>query len=196
MPLEAQTRLLRVLQQGEFVPGRRPPRGPRQRPHRRGQPPRSPAAGRPGRVPRGSVLPAERRPHPPAGRCASGSTTSRPWSSIFLAKGAGRRPAAEDADARGDGAPQVARLARQRPRAREPGPAPRRPLRRGHDRRGRDRARARAGPAAGAGGRGGRPTTASAGRSSATSTATSARTPAACRRQGSTTACCARSSVR
>ena len=72
MPLEAQTRLLRVLQQGEFVPVGGHHADARQRPHRRGQPPRPAAPGRPGRVPRGPVLPAERRPDPPAGAARAG----------------------------------------------------------------------------------------------------------------------------
>ena len=82
MPLEAQTRLLRVLQQGEFVPvgGHHPIRTNV----------RIVAASHrdlrlmvePGPVPRGPVLPAQRRAAAPAAAARAASTTSRPWCSI------------------------------------------------------------------------------------------------------------------
>ena len=163
MPLEAQTRLLRVLQQGEFVPvgGHHPVRTNV----------RIVAASHrdlrlmvgPGPVPRGSVLSPQRGAAAPAAAARAGRRHPGPGPAL-PGQGAGRRPAAEDADARGHGPAQVARLARQCPRAGEPRPPAGGPLRRGHDRRGRDRARARAGtaqPALDARGRS-RPTTISA----------------------------------
>ena len=61
MPMEAQTRLLRVLQQGEYTDRRRTHADQDQRAHRRGDQ-QGPALLDPaGAVPRGSVLPAECR---------------------------------------------------------------------------------------------------------------------------------------
>ena len=84
MPPEAQTRLLRVLQEGEYmtVGGRDADQG--QCPHRRGHPSRPAPPDPAGPVPRGSVLSPERRADPPAAACASGSTTSPSWPTTIL----------------------------------------------------------------------------------------------------------------
>ena len=82
MPPEAQTRLLRVLQEGEYTTGRRPHADPGQCAHRRGHPSRPAPADPPGPVPRGSVLPPERGADPAAAACASGSRTFPIWPAI------------------------------------------------------------------------------------------------------------------
>ena len=88
MPPEAQTRLLRVLQEGEYmtVGGRDADQG--QCPHRRGHPSRPAPPDPAGPVPRGSVLSPERGADPAAAACASASTTSPNWPTTIC----GRRP--------------------------------------------------------------------------------------------------------
>ena len=82
MPMEAQTRLLRVLQQGEYTTvGGRTPIKSRRAHHRRHQ--QGPAHADPaGPVPRGSVLPPQRRAAAAAAACASAPRTFPIWSAI------------------------------------------------------------------------------------------------------------------
>ena len=150
MPLEAQTRLLRVLQSGEFMPvgGRTPIKADLRIIAATHRDLRQLIA--PGPVPRGPVLPPERRADPAAaaararrGHPGAGPAFPRPG-----ARSRGCRPRRIEPD--GDGAPQGLRLARQRARAREPGAPPGRALRPGDDRRRGDRGRAARGGAAGA----------------------------------------------
>ena len=86
MPLEAQTRLLRVLQQGEYTTvGGRTPIKHRCAHHRRHQP-RSAPVDQPGPVPRGSLLPPQRRAAAPAAACASAPKTFPIWRAISCAR--------------------------------------------------------------------------------------------------------------
>ena len=197
MPLEAQTRLLRVLQEGEYtaVGGRAPIRADVRivaATHRDLR-----AADPPGPVPRGPVLPPERRADPPAAAARAQLPTSRRWSGISRRWRRARACRSKRLD---DAAMERLRrlsLAGQCPRAGKPGAAAGRALFAGGDRAstssrpssatrrrrrspagGRQRARARRRP------------------SSAISTAISPPTRAACRRPGSTIGCCARSSGR
>ncbi len=85
MPMDAQTRLLRVLQSGRVHHRRRRADDPRGRPHRRGDQQGSGRARPGGAVPRGSVLPAQRRARgppvaarAPAGRAFAGAPFPRP----------------------------------------------------------------------------------------------------------------------
>ena len=86
MPLEAQTRLLRVLQQGEYttVGGRTP--DPHRCAHHRRHQPRSAPVDRAGPVPRGSLLPPECGAAAPAALARAGGGHSPTWSVIFLRK--------------------------------------------------------------------------------------------------------------
>ena len=103
MPLEAQTRLLRVLQEGEYTDGRRPRADPRRRPHHRRDPSRPAPADPPGAVPRGSVLSPQRRADPPA--AAARAHRGHPGAgAAFLRAGGARGPAAQVARRSGDGA--------------------------------------------------------------------------------------------
>ena len=98
MPLEAQTRLLRVLQQGEYTTvGGRAADQDRCAHHRRDQS-RSAPADPAGPVPRGSLLPAERRAAAPAAlaRAGGGHSRSRP---PFPAQGRGGGAAGQAARA-------------------------------------------------------------------------------------------------
>ena len=141
MPLEAQTRLLRVLQQGEYttVGGRRSDQD-RCAHHRRHQP-RSAPTDPAGPFPRGFVLSAERRADAPAAlaRAHRGHPRS---GSPFPAQGGSRRPAAKAVAAGRDRSAEGAHLAGQCARAGKSDPAPRRPQsRRSYPRRrGSDRA--------------------------------------------------------
>ena len=96
MPMEAQTRLLRVLQQGEYttVGGRTADQD--QRPHRRRHQQGPAHPDQPGPVPRGSVLPAQRGADPPAAaaRAQRGHAGPRP---PLLHAGREGRPAGEAA---------------------------------------------------------------------------------------------------
>ena len=82
MPLEAQTRLLRVLQQGEYTDGRRQRADQDQCAHHRRHPPRPAPADQPGPVPRGPVLPAQRRAAAPAAAARAAAKTFPTWSAI------------------------------------------------------------------------------------------------------------------
>ena len=94
MPMEAQTRLLRVLQQGEYTTvGGRTPIKSRRAHHRRDQQ-GSAAADPAGPVPRGSVLPAQRRAAAAAAAARAHRGHSRP-DPAFLRAGRARRPAAQ-----------------------------------------------------------------------------------------------------
>ena len=118
MPLEAQTRLLRVLQEGEYTTvGGRTPIKTNVRiiaaTHRDLK-----AADPAGPLPRGLVLSPQRRahPHPAVARAARGRR--RPGAP-FPAPRRARRPRAEVDRGRRHRPPQGASLARQHPRARE-----------------------------------------------------------------------------
>ena len=78
MPMEAQTRLLRVLQEGEFttVGGRTPIK--HRRAHHRRHPPRSRDADPAGPVPRGPLLSPQRRAAPPAAAARAARGHRRP----------------------------------------------------------------------------------------------------------------------
>ena len=149
MPLEAQTRLLRVLQEGEYttVGGRTPIKTNvriiaathRDLRHQMQQ----------GAVPRGPLLPPQCRPRPPAAAARAGRGHRRSRPPLPPRRGArGSRP--EDAGAgRARPAAQVF-LARQRARTRESGPPAGRALLAGHDQRRDRRRRTRRAVAAGA----------------------------------------------
>ncbi len=132
MPLEAQTRLLRVLQQGEYTTvGGRTPIQHRCADHRRDEPRASP--DHPARTfPRRSLLPAQRRAAPVAAFARTGRGYSRSRAPFF-AQG-GRRGAARQADRHG-GSRSAAplSLAGQRARAGESDPAAGRASFRRHD---------------------------------------------------------------
>ena len=110
MPLEAQTRLLRVLQEGEYttVGGRTPIKADvriiaaTNRDLRIADPA--------GAVPRGSVLPPERRAACACRRCASGSRTFPSWRGISCDRAQDGGPAGQDARA-GRAGPAAARIA-------------------------------------------------------------------------------------
>ena len=129
MPMEAQTRLLRVLQEGEYttVGGRTPDQD--RRAHHRRHPPRPADADPAGPVPRGPVLPPQRRADPPAAAARARWRTSATSCGTSCAQAAKDGPRPEDASrpAR-DRAPEALPLAGQRARAGEPGPPARRAL--------------------------------------------------------------------
>ena len=79
MPPEAQTRLLRVLQEGEFTIGRRPAADQGECAHHRRDPSRPAQRDPPGPVPRGSVLPPERGADPPAAAARARRGHRRCW---------------------------------------------------------------------------------------------------------------------
>ena len=110
MPMEAQTRLLRVLQQGEYTTvGGRTADQDRRPDHRRHQ--QGPAhPDQPGPVPRGPVLPAQRGADPSAAapRTERGHAGPDP---PLLHAGREGRPAGQEHRAGGDGAAQALPLA-------------------------------------------------------------------------------------
>ena len=141
MPMEAQTRLLRVLQQGEYTTvGGRTPIKTERADRRRDQ--QGPALRHPaGRVPRGFVLPPQCRADPSSAVARALGGHPRPRARLLPAR-LGRGAADQDDRARGDGAPASLSLARQRARTRKSDPPPGRALSAGGDRRGVDRGRA------------------------------------------------------
>ena len=111
MPMEAQTRLLRVLQQGEYttVGGRVPIKI--ECPDRRGDQ-QGPAHLDPaGAVPRGPVLPAQRGAAAPAASARAGRGPPRPGAPLLRPCGEGGT-AAKAARRRGDGPAEALPLAR------------------------------------------------------------------------------------
>ena len=82
-------------QRRQLPPRRRRARVAGRRPHRQRDPPRPAGDGRRGRVPRGPLLPPERRSASTSRRCASAATTSLLLARHFLARAAAqaRRPA-------------------------------------------------------------------------------------------------------
>ena len=82
MPIEAQTRLLRVLQEGRIHRCRRPRPDPRRCPDHRRDASRSAAADPAGPVPRRFVLSASTWRRSVCRRCASAAPTYRRWSGI------------------------------------------------------------------------------------------------------------------
>ncbi len=194
MPFEAQTRLLRVLQEVNTHRSAAARRSRRQPDHRRDAS-RLVAADPPGDFPRGFVLPAQRGadPHTAVARAHRGHSGA---GAPFRSTGGARGFARQGARRRRHGAAAQLPLARQCARTGEFGAAPRRALFPGSHRHRRRRDRAGCNPV-GVGDR--REPTATKGlrpRSSATSTITSSPIKARCRRRGSTTGCCARSSAR
>ncbi len=136
MPPEAQTRLLRVLQEGEFTPSAAAA-DQGECAHRRRHPPRF-APGDPQRpVPGGFVLPAERgadRLPPLRERTEDIPVLAR----HFLDRAREMGLPGKLLDQGGDRSPAQPSLARQRARTREPDAAPGGPLSAGDDRRGSD----------------------------------------------------------
>ena len=125
MPMEAQTRLLRVLQQGEYttVGGRTPIKTDVRiiaATNKRSAHP-DPA----GPVPRGSVLPPQRRAAAPAAAARAHRGHPRPGPALLRA-GRARRPAGQAARSGGARAAEAPPLAGQRARARKPRPPARR----------------------------------------------------------------------
>ena len=122
-----QSKLLQVLQDGEFARLGGRAGCPRRRPHRRRHQPRPRGRGRRRPVPRGPLLPAERGLHhaaaaAPAARRDPGADRTLP----APVRGA-LQQAADRAGGRHDAAVRRVRLAGQRARAREPAEAGRRP---------------------------------------------------------------------
>ena len=141
MPMEAQTRLLRVLQQGEYttVGGRTPIKTNVRIVAATNKDLRF--AIQQGALPRGSVLPPQRRPDPPAAVARAPGGHPGPGARLLPARR--RRGTAAEVDrAGGDGAHEALSLAGQRARTGESGPPPRRALSAGRHRRGADRGRA------------------------------------------------------
>ena len=195
MPMEAQTRLLRVLQQGEYttVGGRTPIKTDV----------RIVAASnkdlriliqqglfREDLFFRLNVVPLRL---PPLARADRGS--ARPGPAFLLARREGR-PAAEEARHAGAGAAEAAPLARQRARAGKPRAAAGRALSAGRDHGLRHRRRARAAGRDLGRQRVARASTISAARSRPICRRTSRAFPTACRRRASTTASSRRSRCR
>ena len=153
MPMEAQTRLLRVLQEGEYttVGGRTPIRTDVRiiaATHRELKTP-DPA----GPVPRGPLLPPQRRAAAPAAAARAAGGRRRPRAPLPARGRQGRPRPQVDRDG-GDRAPQAVPLARQRARAREHGAPAVRAASRGHaDRRHRRGGAGRDHAAADGGGR-------------------------------------------
>ena len=120
MPLEAQTRLLRVLQEGEYTTvGGRTPIKADVRDHRRHQHATC-AADPPGPVPRGSVLPPQRRADPPAAAARAQPRTSPTWSGTSSRSVEREGLPLKTIDAGGARAAEALSLAGQRARAGEP----------------------------------------------------------------------------
>ena len=141
MPHEAQTRLLRVLQEGEFttVGGRQPIKANVRIVAATHRDLRQAIRGR--AVPRGPVLPPQRRAHPPAAAAGADRGYARACPPL-PGQGAGDGLPGKSLDA---GALERMRglpLARQRARAGEPDAAPGRAVSAGDHRRGGDRRRA------------------------------------------------------
>ena len=129
MPLSLQSKLLRVLQEGEIRADRRDAGEEGQRPHRRRDEPQPREGGRRGPLPRGPLLPPQGLPSPrPA---APRAPRRHPAHRLALppALRDGVRQAGRRLLAASDGAPPELRLAGQRPRAPERDPAPRHPNR-------------------------------------------------------------------
>ncbi len=102
MSTPLQTRLLRVLAEGEFLPRRRPDTDPRRRARHRRHPPEPAGPGTARRVPRGSLPSPERHPHRGCRHCARAPRTSRscwittstspPWSWAWTPRRSRRMP--------------------------------------------------------------------------------------------------------
>ena len=73
----------------DLLPGGRRPADQGGRPRRRGHQPAAPRCGRPGRVPRRPLLPAQRPQHLPGARCGSGGRTSPSWCAASSASSPG-----------------------------------------------------------------------------------------------------------
>ena len=91
MPMRLQVKLLRVLQENQIRPGRQRRGGRDQRAGHLGHAPRPASADGRRPVPRGSVLPLERRAHRGALRSAAAARTFRCWSRISSSRSP-RRP--------------------------------------------------------------------------------------------------------
>jgi two-component system nitrogen regulation response regulator GlnG len=119
MPMDAQTRLLRVLQEGEYtmVGGRSLDQD--QCPHRRRHPSRSQPDDPPGPVPRGPLLSPQRRADPPAAAARACRRRWRPGAALPR-RGPARGRAGQVHFARSHPADAELFLAGQRPRAGKP----------------------------------------------------------------------------
>ena len=117
MPLETQGKILRVLQEQSFTAARRPAADPGRRPGDRREQPRPAGRDRRRPLPRGPVLPPERRADP--GAAALGAARRHPDADRVLhgARRRGVRPAGPQAVGRRAGPAPVGRLAGQRPPA-------------------------------------------------------------------------------
>ena len=127
MPIEAQTRLLRVLQQGEYttVGGRTPVKTDVRIVAATNKDLQG--ADQPGPVPRGPILPAERRPHSAAAAARAQRRHPRPRAPLLRDRREGG-PAYQADRSRRHRAPQAVSLAWQRARTRKPDPPSGRPL--------------------------------------------------------------------
>ena len=131
MPLDAQTRLAARAAGGRVHDRRRAHADQDQRAHHRRDPPRSQIADRAGPVPRGSVLPSQRRadPHPAAARAPGGRRRPR---APLPAPGGARGPRPESHRGGRHRSPEGASLAGQHPRAGKLRSPSRRALHAGH----------------------------------------------------------------